>query len=212
MASSEKEVLDALRAGWDEAEQLFSREGKPLQERIAVHGFLRVLGVEHAASDIIKRGPEPIDVWFQDARFQVTEIMHPPRPRDLEIRQRAVRARTARRLEDMMESGTITSDPMTPQGVLELVYERAAEKAAHYAGQCSGIDLLAYVNLRRRHLYPTGPFPEVPDLQALGWRSVSLVMERFAIVLSAGSTAPAFLRDPVGKGAEWQGLDSVFDW
>jgi hypothetical protein len=177
-----------------------------------VHGLLQVLGIAHTADDIIKQGPEPIDVWFQDARFQVTEIMYPLRPRDREIRQRAERARAARRLDDLLEPGTITSEPMEPQRVLELVCERARDKAAHYARQCSGIDLLAYVNLRRRHLYPIEPFPEARDLEALCWRSVSLVMERFAIVLSAHSTAPAFLRDRVGKGTEWQGPDSVFDW
>lgn len=91
-----------------------------------------------------------------------------------------------------MEPGTITSEPMEPQGVLEFVCERARDKAAHYARQCWTIDLLVYLNLHRRHLYPIGPFPDARDLEALGWRSVSLVMERFAIVLSAHSTAPPF--------------------
>jgi hypothetical protein len=212
MSRSEKEVLDAIRANLGEAEQFFSRGCKPLQERTAVHGFLQVLGIAHTANDIIKQGPEPIDVWFQDARFQVTEIMHPPRPRDREVRLRAERARAARRLDDLMEPGTITSEPMEPREVLESVYERARDKTAHYAQQCSSVDLLVYVNLCRRHLYPIEPFPEARNLEVLGWRSVSLVMERFAIVLSAHSTAPAFLRGRVGKGAEWQGFDSVFGW
>jgi hypothetical protein len=177
-----------------------------------VHGFLRVLGVEHADGEIIKCGPEPVDVWFRDARFQVTEIIYPPRARDLEIRQRAERARTARRLEELMEPGTITSEPMGPQGVLELVVERAKVKADHYAGQCAGVDLLAYLNLRGRHLYPVDPFPRAPELEEMGWRSVSLIMERFGIVLAVGRSAPKFLRDRVGEGAEWPGSDSVFLW
>lgn len=212
MPRSQKQLLEAMRSGWDQTVKLFSRAGKPWQETTAVHGLLRVLGIEHAAGDIIKRGPEPVDVWFQDARFQVTEILHPERPRDKEIRQRAARASIATRLEDLVEPGTITSDPMEPQAVLELVIERAREKAAHYAGRCSDIDLLVYVNLRGHHLYPAGPFPLVPQLSAQGWRSVSLVMERFAIVLTADSSAPKFLRERVTEGVEWHGLDSVFDW
>jgi len=201
-----------MRRGFDEAAELFSRSGKPLQERTAVHGLLRVLGIEHADGDIIKQGPEPVDVWFGDARFQVTEVMYPARPRDREIRERAVRARKARRFDELMERGTITSDPMEPQAVQQLVAQRAREKAGHYAGRCAGIDLLVYVNLHGYHLYPTGPFPPAPELEALGWRSVSLILERFAIVLTADRSAPAFLCYHAGKGVEWGGLDSVFDW
>jgi hypothetical protein len=162
MPPSEKELLEDMRKGWDRTVKLFSRAGKPLQETTAVHGLLRVLGIQHTAANIIKRGPEPVDVWFHDARFQVTEILHPERPRDKEIRQRAARVSTASHLEELMEPGTITSDPMQPQAVLDLVIERAREKADHYAGQCSGIDLLVYVNLRGHHLYPTAPFPHPP--------------------------------------------------
>jgi len=97
MSRKERELLDRLRQGWDEAEKLFSREGKPLQERTAVHGLLRVLRIKHTDADFIKQGPEPIDVWFEEAHFQVTEIM------DLEIRRSAERARAARRIEDLME-------------------------------------------------------------------------------------------------------------
>jgi hypothetical protein len=212
MSRKERELLDRLRQGWDDTEKLFSREGKPLQERTAVHGLLRVLGIKHADADIIKQGPEPIDVWFGEARFQVTEIMDPARRRDLEIRRSAECARAARRIDDLVEPVMLTSEPMSPQAVLELVVERATEKAEHYGKQCGGIDLLVYLNLRGRHLYPRGPFPPAPDLEAQNWRSVSLIMEHFAIVLSANNAAPEFLRDRVGQGTEWPGFDSVFDW
>jgi len=212
MPRSEKDLLKAMSAEWAETEKLFSRAGKPLQERTAVHGLLRVLGIVHTAEEIIKQGPEPIDVWFQDARFQITEIMYPQRARDKEIRESAQRATKAQSLRDLWEPGTITSTPMEPQAVVNLVVERASEKARHYSGQCMNIDLLVYLNLRRYHLYPIRPFPPVPELEALCWRSVSLIMERFAIVLSAADSAPKFLRDRVGEGVEWPRLDSVFDW
>lgn len=133
--------------------------------------------LSHADGDIIKQGPELIAVWFGDARFQVTEVMYPARPRDREIRERAVRARKARRIDDLMERGTITSDPMKPQAVLELIVQRAREKAGHYAGRCAGIDLLVYVNLRGHHLYPTGPFPpgDPGSIPASGFSLVGIV-------------------------------------
>jgi hypothetical protein len=211
MRKSEREILEKLRGSAEETVALFSNTGQGLQERIVVAGLLRVFGIEFSEDEIVKRGPEPIDVWFREARFQVTEILDRGRPRNLEIRQRSMRARHAESLRELVEPGVISSRPIAPDELLALVLKRCREKAQRYAGDCSDIDLLIYVNLQRRHLYPSGPFPEATAaLGSFGWRSVSLIMEPFAVVLRAADNAPAFL---IGRGAEavfWQGLDSVF--
>jgi Putative endonuclease, protein of unknown function (DUF1780) len=81
MGSSEREILEKLRRDAEEAEALFSNAGQHLQERTVLAGLLRALGVDFQEQEIVKCGPEPIDVWFRDARFQVTEILDPGRPR-----------------------------------------------------------------------------------------------------------------------------------
>ena len=210
MERSEREVLEKLRRDTEEAEALFSNTGQELQERTAVAGLLRVLGVDFREHEIVKCGPEPIDVSFRDARFQVTEILDRDRARNLEIKQRLARVKSAGRLEDLVDQGVISSDPMSPDELVTLVLERCREKARRYAGECSNIDLLIYVNLRRRHLYPLGPFPEAAALASIGWRSVSVIMERFALVLWAADNAPAFLVEQRGQAVFWRGLDSVF--
>ncbi|PRD43136.1 hypothetical protein C5748_13095 [Phyllobacterium phragmitis] len=86
MSNSEKEYLKRLSRDAEEAVELFSNEGQELQERTAVAGLLRVLGLDYREEEITKRGPEPIDAWFRDARFQVTEILDKDRPRNLEIK------------------------------------------------------------------------------------------------------------------------------
>ena len=210
MEKSEREVLKKLRRDAEEAEALFSNAGQELQERTAVAGLLRVLGVDFREDEIVKCDSEPIDVSFRDARFQVTEILDRGRPRNLEIKRRSDRAKDAKHLRDLVEPGTISSDPMAPDELVALVSERCREKARRYAGECSDIDLLIYVNLRRRHLHPSWPLPEAAALASLGWRSVSVIMERFAVVLWAAESAPAFLLERKGQPVVWPGPDSVF--
>lgn len=209
--STEQEYLKALRDKAAEAEALFSNAGQQLQERTAVAGFLRVLGVEFLETEIIKRGPEPIDIWFRDARFQVTEILDKSRQRNREISERAERFKKAKSLDDLMEPGSISSEPIAPRELVGRVSARSNAKAGRYGQSCHGIDLLIYVNLKRRHVYPLGPFPPLPESARLCWRSVSVVMEHFAIVLWAAADAPSFLVQCLGKGMIWsKGPESNF--
>jgi hypothetical protein len=210
MSNSEKEDLKRLSRDAEEAVELFSNEGQELQERTAVAGLLRVLGLDYREVEITKRGPEPIDVWFRDARFQVTEILDKDRPRNLEIKQRSDRIRRAKRLDDLFEPGVISSNPIPPREYAAMISDRCQEKAQKYADQCGDVDLLVYVNLRGRHLYPTEPFPEAAAGVCTGWRSVTVITERFAVVLRAADNAPSFLSGRKGKMVYWNGMDSVF--
>jgi hypothetical protein len=54
----------------------------------------------------------------------LVEIGASARASDLEIRRVAERARVAERIEEPVECVTITSEPMGPQAVLDLVVER----------------------------------------------------------------------------------------
>jgi hypothetical protein len=210
MAESEKRILNRLRVDAARAASLFSNAGQELQERTAVAGLLRTLRIDFKKSDIVKRGPEPIDIWFRDARFQVTELLDRDRRRNSEVKERSVRISKARRLSDLIEPGTVTSDPITPRELTKIVSERATEKQRKYGNNCLDIDLLVYVNLHRRHLFPTAPFPKTTDELFDGWRSVSVIMERFAMVLWASPTAPQFIQKRTGKPCTWTKLESVF--
>lgn len=208
---TKQEILDELRAEAGEAKELFSNRGQQLQERTAVAGFLRVLGIKFREADIIKHGPEPIDVWFRDARFQVTEILDEGRQRNREIGERAQRFEIAKSLDDITEPGSISSEPIAPGELVELVSKRSDEKARHYGQSCHGVDLLIYVNLNRRHVYPLGPFPPFPESARHCWRSVSVVMEHFAAILWTAANAPSFLVQRVGQSVLWEkGPESIF--
>jgi hypothetical protein len=100
---------------------------------------------------------------------------------------------------------------MSPDELVTRVSERAKEKAQRYAGGCGGVDLLVYVNLRGRHIFPLQPLPRFSVEARACWRSVSVIMEYFAAVFWAADNAPAFLVQGRGQAFRWdKGLDSVF--
>jgi hypothetical protein len=207
---SEREILNKLRDEAEEACQLFSNAGQPLQERTVVAGLLRVLGVSFDESELVKQGPEPIDVHFRDARFQVTELLDSGRPRNAEVRQIAERRKAAGSLQDLIEPGVISSRPAPPDEVFDFVRDACRKKHSKYGHSCQDVDLLVYVNLKERHLYPIEPWPNNADLGAMGWRSVSFIMEPYARVLLARADAPSFLRVAADQTYHWQHLESCF--
>lgn len=165
---SDRDILNALRDEAEEACRLFSNAGQPLQERIIVVGFLRALGQPFEKGELIKLGPEPVDVHFQDARFQVTQALEKGRRPNAEVQEAAGRRHEARSLGDLAEEEVISSRPDTPQEVYALVRDAAAKKHRKYGQSCTRVDLLVHVELRRRHLYPTEPWPRPIELEAMG--------------------------------------------
>ena len=81
------------------------------------------------------------------------------------------------------------------------------EKSEKYSKRhisCSEIDALVYVNLRGTCLARASEgveteVVETENLDIQGWRSVSIVIAPYAVVLTATSTAPKFIRERVGQ-------------
>ena len=140
MVTSERRILNQLKADAIRTESLFANAGQTAQERTVVAGLLRVFGVGFDLRELVKQGPEPIDVWFRDARFQVTEVLDSGRRRNAEIKERADRIKNAQSLKELIEPGTIYSRPITPAELVALAAERATAKAQKYAGSCGDID------------------------------------------------------------------------
>jgi hypothetical protein len=206
---TEREILNELRQEGEDAQELFSNSGLGLRERLTVAGLLRVLGIDFRPDEIVKRGPEPIDVWFRDARFQVTEVLDAGRPRNREMRKRAERFRSATSLRKLSEPGIIESHPILVEELASIVWERAREKAQRYVGDVGGIDLLVYVNLSGRHIFPARAVPKPPP--DVPWRSVSAILEGSAAIFWATDEAPPFLIERRYEVVPWSyGPDSVF--
>ena len=171
--------------------------------------FEFLLGVDFDENEVLKRGPEPIDVWFREARFQVTEVLDRGRQRNREIRKWVARVKSAQRIADLRESVDFSGPQLTPEELVEIAVQRSDEKLLRYGGGTGTIDLLIYINLKHAHS-PQASFSDVDTPSLQKWRSVSVVMERFAMVLFAARNAPSFLVSCRGEPLLWSGLDSVF--
>ena len=188
-----------------------------VRERTTVAGFLRVLKIQYEDCDIQKKGPEPIDIWFCDARFQVTEILDEDRRRDGELRYK--RENNLRRAVDtgkfeyfqkaVEEPGPFLPPVLyTPECYFQHVLSCSEKKSKGYEktygrDAVGNIDFLVYINLKGGIRPETEPWPDLAPLKNHGWRSVSLIGNACARVLYARENAPDFLLEAMGKTYLW---------
>ncbi len=212
--SDDAQYLAKLREENEKARQDLSNQ--TLKERTTVAGLLRVLKIPYEDGEIRKEGPEPIDVRFRNAGFQVTEIPDKDCRRDAEYREKQKKYNAATlpmELGKPVQRGHDSLDPTAcaPEVYFELILSRSQKKVKKY-GQVDGdIDLLVYINQQPTHLYPTEPWPDPAPLRQHGWRSVAFVGGGpYARVLYANKDAPDFLRKAVGKTHFWEQEQTMF--
>lgn len=147
-----------------------------------------------------------MDVHFRSARFQNVERIEPGRRRHDEVRRFAERVRRARSVANL-EVPAPGSMPMTMTELLTEVIAALSEKKQMKMANRSGLDALVYVNLQGRHLYPAPAAVDDPSaLVQLGWRSISVLVSGYAIVICATANAPDFLRRQLGRVVRFDGI------
>jgi hypothetical protein len=67
-----------------------------------------------------------------------------------------------------------------------------------YGGGCKALDALIYVDLEDAFLDASSHVPDITGLEQQGWRSVSLLLSPYAVILVAGKDASVLLRNAVG--------------
>jgi hypothetical protein len=200
LSPAEEKYKDTMIKAMAEVRRLFSNSEKTEREKMTCRGFIRCIGVRCCDKDLAVGPYEPIDVAFGEAKFQVTEVLG-DRRRDAELRQLETKYETAcSSLELLAPMGT--PEPISLSEIAAEVRKRLETKYCKLREQgCRGIDALVHINLSDRYLYPL-EFTRREDmgtLEAEGWRSVSVLIVPYAAVLFANDTAPAFLKDRVGK-------------
>ena len=211
MRRQTREGWGRLRDYFDGYVWSFSEDPRTEREKAPVREFLRYLGVGFTEEElVVPLKHDDVDVRFREARFQNVERTVAARRRHEEVQQFAERVRTAR---EVAARGVPRGDSV-PMRVRELLREvhKALGNESRKTVNRAALDALVYVNLRGRHLYPA---PDVFDEDAravadLGWRSVSVLWPPYAVVISAKSAAPKFLRVKTGQiirhsGIAWEG-------
>jgi hypothetical protein len=209
------QYLRELREHAADARRPFSNAGRAERERMIVRAFLRCLKVPFTEGDIAPGAAEPVHVAFQDARFQIMEIVgEKKRGRDWKDRER--RYHEAQAPADLLEPYA-SPTRISFSEISRLVAENLARKFDLYGGAVgtATLDALVYVNLPNANLFPTAPVmePQVADaLKRQSWRSVSILFAPYGVVLAANAGAPRFLSERVGLTPEpWSEPFGLFD-
>jgi hypothetical protein len=194
--------------------RFFSDANKPEREAAPVRELLRYFGVTHEEADL-ERHPrdDDVDVSVFDARFQVSEHLDADRRRHDEFREALSRVEHAQPGD--MGALEVPRTDSRAMDLSELVSrlagdEHLARKTRKTAGR-RRLDLLIYVNLRDRHLYPVPvAVPPLNIIEQMGWRSVAVLWPPHALVLSAQPDTPDFLRAHLSRCVTFRGYPWIW--
>ena len=182
-----------------ESLSFFSNREKLDREKWTVRRLLRALNVEFAEEELTG-GDEPVDIYFRDARFQEKEILDENRRRTDEYKKALEVAKAAKDQSELSE----LYDP------IDISFSEVVQKCFDYAKrllseskygplECKKIDLLIYFNLMNHLVVP----PTEIEVKELEFRSLSVVSNRYCMVLYARKDAPKILRDNSGKAIDY---------
>jgi hypothetical protein len=145
--ASEKSYLDSLRGHAAETLLYLTNELETERERAVCRAFLRSVGVRFIEDEIKAPRPEPVDVAFRDARFQVRELLEHGSRRGDWWKQRQTRWNNARSMAQTLEP-MIYPKPMKRSELVDAVSDALAAKGKRYGvSGCSALDALVYMNL-----------------------------------------------------------------
>ena len=182
-----------------ESLNFFSNAEKLSREKWVVRQLLRALSIDFKEEELTK-AEEPVDVGFRDARFQVKEILDDRRRRTDEFKNKLAKAELAQDHSELLERYTPLYVSFT-----EIVrhcdsYAKALISRSKYGPlERRNIDLLCYFNWLDYSVVP----PTDVVINEVGFRSLSVVSNRYCAVVYASPSAPTLLRGHEGKAPEY---------
>lgn len=186
-----KDQINALK----EAISFFGNGRKLEREIWVTEQLLSRLGIE-VGDENVQEANEPADTSFEDARFQVKELYPDGRHRVEEYKKKLTKAKAARDQSELLEG--YSSDVITFTEIVSRCaeYTRSLIEGSKYGSrEVESLDLLYYFN------DPSVGEVDPTDFEMGGFpfRSISVLSNRYASVLSAGESAPRFIRDNLGR-------------
>lgn len=197
--SNDAEFLEEMKRSSASDFHFFSNLGKEERERWVVGEFLGLRAVDFSVEELHSHEQQSkVDVEFRDARFQIKEIVTPGAQRSAEVEAIYWRVMAAKSLQETIGPG-FSYDVPPVADTCELIREKAKELAIdrRYLEVKKTLDLLFYVTRTNASHLEQGAIDAV-EFGSLGWRSISCLMGREAVVLFACKDAPYFLRQDGG--------------
>jgi len=183
--------IDAMK----EAVNFFKNKNKLDREKWVVKHFLDKLCITYDDHEILG-AEEPADIAFRDIRFQVKELYPEGRRRDKEYKEKLKKALEANDVGDLLEEYTPTAISFTE--IVQLCSDytiKLIDSNKYGVKEREKTDLLYYFNYVKSHETP----PEQYVFNINGFRSVSVVGNRYCAVLTAIDEASSYLTENIGN-------------
>lgn len=201
-----KEYFDERIEGLKASVAFYSPQNKTERELWVANAFLRNLGMLIPPNKLIASDMDPPDVVFEDAKFEIKEILDVGRCRHAEYKQELKEVRSSDSTAKAFRS--FRPKDIHISQVYELCRTEAEKLVSKYSvGTRRDLDLLFYVNLRHVVDIIAEPFPSVLAIAGYGWRSISFVKGRRSCCFFADHSAPFFLLNVVGRVVSHARLD-----
>jgi hypothetical protein len=193
------ELLEKLKKQTEENFYWHTNSKKEERERWVVCEFLSAIQVAFSQSEVHSLEQDSkIDVRFETLNFQIKEIIDPGFRRDKLYKDAWKSASKAKSLSEVSLVGELRDAPQLAR-MHQLIETEASVLASSdkYIDVKGDIDLLFYVTRTRASLIEHSELRE-DAFSELGWRSVSCVNSKQAVVLFASSSAPGSLLNNSG--------------
>ena len=182
-------------ASLEESIEFLGNKSKYQREKWVVERLLSALGINYNDADFA-RGDEPADVSFGGSHFQVKEVMNKERKRSKEYKEKLEKAKVANNFNDLTEHYSPMDISFTEIVKLCINYAESLIKIKKYGLQeRKRMNLICYFNYKDCNEVPPIEIGNEND----GFRSLSVVSNRFCAVVYASSGAPQFLIDAKGQ-------------
>ncbi len=155
--------------------------------------FLKAIDARVNDTDIRPSVAEPGEVLFHDARFIVKELKvatsYSPRNSISAINRQVLK----RSVADLSEEYAVAE--MTTEEVVQTIGRKLDFLTRpHSVARRRNQDLLLRIELRNCRLLSSKPPLLLTVFQAMGWRSVSVIVDRLVIILYASDRAPIWMQ------------------
>lgn len=197
------ELLSHLRESAKDDFDYHSNSNKEIRERWVASELISMINIEFENIEFIS--PEQssvIDVCFREARFQIKEITDPELRRGKLYKSAYQSLNNANSLEEVSLVGEpYQIPPISNMYDLVLEQSRVLASSEKYIKVKDSLDLLIYVTRTRAALIQQNQI-FTDDFLNTGWRSVSCVNSKQAVVLFSSHKAPSFLSEAQGRVIE----------
>lgn len=192
----EQEILKNIKEAAQDDLYFYSNRGKEERERWVVKELLKFLEITHENYEIISHEQSSkTDVGFREGRFQIKEIADPNILRNKYYKDRYNAIKSVKKLEDLELPMTAAQDIPEIARMYELVLleSQKLSESKIYSTTKNELDLIFYITRTRSSLVRINEINTV-DFAHLGWRSISCLNAKQAVVLFASKNAPTFLK------------------